>query len=229
MKATEISLLEFFQQPMQMIVAGSDCSYHWTEKQCQRLWDDIVRVAEDESVHSYFIGTIVYIEHGILRRTYIPRLILLDGKQRFITISLLLAALRKTNDKTTGRTNIKYKKINDLVLFNLKEKGEFYYKLIPAQSDQDTFFRLIENKELPLSGSSRLIKNYHYLESKINECGIDTSLIYKGIAKLTIMDISTDRVYENPKLVYERLNSTGLDISQTELIRNWLGLLRSAS
>lgn len=228
MKATEISLLEFFKQPIQMIVPNSERPYHWTEEQCQKLWDDIVRVAENESVTGHFIGTIVYIEYGILRRTVVPRLILLDGQQRIITISLLLAALGKA-DNNTGQAGIRHKEINDLFLFNGQEKGEFYCKLVPAQGDKDTFFRLIRNEELLLSGSSRLIKNYRYFENKINECGIDTNLLYKGIAKLTIMDISTDRTYENPQLICENLDSTGLDETQTSLIRNWLGFLRSAS
>ena len=228
MKATEISLLEFFKQPMQMMAPNSERPYYWTEEQCQKLWDDIVRVAEDESVTGHFIGTIVYVEHGIFRRTSVPRLILLDGQQRLVTISLLLAALGKT-DNNTGQTGIRHKEINDLFLFNSQEMGEFYCKLVLAQGDKDTFFRLIRNEELPLSDSSRLIENYRYFENKINECGIDTNLLYKGIAKLTIMDISTDRAYENPQLVCERLDSTGLDVTQTNLIRNWLGLLRSAS
>ena len=80
-----------------------------------------------------------------------------------------------------------------------------------------------------VSDSSRLIENYRYFENKINECGIDTNLLYKAITKLTIMDISTDRTYENPQFVCERLDSTGLDVTQTNLIRNWLGFLRSAS
>jgi uncharacterized protein with ParB-like and HNH nuclease domain len=228
MKATKVSLLEFFQQPMQIIVHDPQHDYQWTKKQCQKLWDDIVWIAENESVTSHYIGTILYIEYGILKRTPVPRLILIDGQQRLITIALLLAALGKV-DNDTGKTDIRHKEINDLFLFNSQEKGEFYCKLLPAQGDRDTFFGLINNECLPLSGSNRLIKNYRYFKNKINKFGIDTDLIYRGIAKLTIIDISTDRVYENPQSVYQGLISTGLDETQTKLIRNWLGLLRSAS
>ncbi len=227
MKATEISLLEFFKQPMQMIITDPERIYYWTEEQCQKLWDDIVRVAEDDSVDSHFIGTIVYIEHGILRRTEVPRLILLDGQQRLVTIALLLAALGKT-DSNTEQTYAKHQEINDLFLFNSQERGEFYCKLIPSQGERDTFFSLINNEGIPSSGSSRIIENYQFFENKINECGMDTDLIYKGIAKLTIIDVSTDRIYENPQSIYESLISTGLDERQTDLVRNWLGLLRSS-
>jgi len=228
MKAIEVNLLDLFQQPLQMIVSDPHRSYRWTEKECQQLWDDIIWVAENESVPSYFIGTIVYIEYGILRRTVVPRLILLDGQQRLITVSLLLAALGKA-DTNTGQAGKRHKEINDLFLFNSQEKGEFYCKLVPAQGDKDTFFGLIRGEELTPSDSNKMIKNYRYFENKINECGIDTNLLYKGIAKLTIIDISTDRSYENPQSVCESLDSTGLDEAQTSLIRNWLGLLRSAS
>ena len=228
MKAAEVSLLEFFKQPLQMIIPNPERRYHWEEKQCRRLWNDIVQVAKNELVTSHFIGTIVYVEYGILRRTSVPRLILLDGQQRLITISLLLAALAKA-DNSAGQASIKHKEINDLFLFNGQERGEFYCKLIPAQGDRDTFFGLINNEELTSSDSSRLMKNYRYFEDKINECGIDTDLVYKGIAKLTIMDVSTDRMYENPQSVYKRLKSTGLDESQTKLIYRWLDFLRSAS
>jgi uncharacterized protein with ParB-like and HNH nuclease domain len=228
MKAAEISLLEFFKQPMQLIVPNTNRHYRWTAKQCRKLWDDIVRVGEDESVTSYFIGTILYVEYGILARAHVPRLILLDGQQRLVTISLLLAVLGKADD-SAGQKGAKYKKINDLFLFNNQEKGEFYHKLVPTQYDRDIFYRLIRDEGLPSSSQGKLIKNYHFFENAASECGMDTASLYRGIAKLTIMDISTDRFYENPRLVYESLNSTGLDTAQTKLITNWLGLLRSAS
>jgi uncharacterized protein with ParB-like and HNH nuclease domain len=228
MLAIETGLLDFFKQTMQMIVPSPERNYCWTEKECQHLWEDIIRVAEDESVNSYFIGTIIYVEYGILRRTPVPRLILLDGQQRLITIALLLAALAEA-DNDTGQEDLKREEINDLFLYNRQENGEFRCKLVPAQGDRDIFFSLINNDELSLSGSSRLVENYRYFKNRIKECGIDTDLVYRGIAKLTIMDVSTDRAYENPQSVCESLDSTGLDESQTKLIYKWLGLLRSAS
>lgn len=228
MKAAEISLLDFFKRPMQMIISNPQRKYHWKEKQCQKLWNDIVRVAENESAPSHFIGTMIYIEHGIFRRTSVPRLILLDGQQRLITISLLLAALLKT-DNNTGQTGIKHKEINDLFLFNSQESGEFYCKLVPVQSDRETFLTIINNEDLPATNNSLMAKNYRYFKNRIEECGVDIDLVYKGITRLTIMDVSVDRAYENPQSVCKMLDATGLDESQTKLIYRWLDLLRSAS
>lgn len=223
MEAAELGLLEFFKQTMQIMIPDPTRSYRWTEKECQQLWDDIIRIAKDDSAGGHFIGTIIYVEHGILRRTPVPRLILLDGQQRLVTIALLLAALGKADE------DAKHREINDLFLFNGQEKGEFRCKLLPAQGDAETFFSLINGEEPPPSDSNKLLKTYYYFKNKISRDGTDAALVYKGIAKLTLMDVSVDRPYQNPKSVCEKLDFTGLDESQKKLICRWLGLIHSAS
>lgn len=226
MEAAELGLLEFFKQTIQIMIPDPTRDYRWTEEECQKLWDDIIRVAGDDSADNHFIGTIIYVEHGILRRTPVPRLILLDGQQRLVTIALLMAALAKA-DEDAGKTDAGHSEINDLFLFNSQEKGEFRCKLLPAQGDAETFFSLINGEEPP-SDANKLLKNYYYFKNKIIQDGIDTALLYKGIAKLTLMDVSVDRPYQNPKSVSEKLDFTGLDERQKKLIYRWLGLIHSA-
>ncbi len=229
MIATETSLIKFLQEPMQLVVTSNQHTYHWTEKQCRQLWDDIIRVAENESIPSHFIGSIMYIEKGMFPVASVPKLLLLDGQQRLATISLLLAALGKALDGTRGQTDISRKQINNCFLFNSQERGELHYKLILSPSDRDTFIRLIGDRELPLPISHRLVENYQFFEKSIHEYGIASNLLYQGIAKLTIVDISLDRQYDNPQLIYESLISTGLDARQVDLIHNWLYWLLSVS
>jgi uncharacterized protein with ParB-like and HNH nuclease domain len=232
MIATETSLIKFLQEPMQLVITRDQHTYHWTEKQCQQLWDDIIRVAENESIPSHFIGSIIYVERGIFPVASVPRLLLLDGQQRLATISLLLAALGKALDGTRGDTDISRKQINDYFLFNSHESGELHYKLILSPSDRDTFIRLTGDRKLPFSSPRRLVKNYQFFEKSINKYGIAPNLLhhlYQGVAKLTILDISLDRQYDNPQLIYESLISTGLDARQTDLIHNWLYWLLSVS
>ncbi len=229
MRATETSLIKFLQEPMQLIIPNNQRTYRWTEKQCRQLWHDIIRVAENESIPSHFIGSIVYIEKGMFPVASVPKLLLLDGQQRLATISLLLAALGKALDGTGGQTDVSRKQINNHFLSNSQESGDLHYKLILAQSDRDTFIRLIGDKELPLSSSRRLVENYQFFEKRIHEYGIASNLLYQGIAKLTIIDVSLDREYDNPQLIFESLISTGLDLTQAKLIRNWLYWLLSVS
>jgi uncharacterized protein with ParB-like and HNH nuclease domain len=229
MIATETSLIKFLQEPMQLVITSNQRNYHWTEKRCRQLWDDIIRIAENESIPSHFIGSILYVEKGMFPVASVPRLLLLDGKQRLVTISLLLAALGKTLDGARGETDISRQQINNYFLFNNQERGELHYKLILPPSDKDTFIRLIGDRKLPLSSSRRLVKNYRFFEKSINKYGIAPDLLYQGIAKLTILDISLDRKYENPQFIYESLIATGLDARQTKLIYNWLYWLLSVS
>lgn len=228
MEAAEVGLLEFFKLTLQVMVPDPERGYRWTEKECQQLWDDIIRIADDDSIPGHFIGTIVYIEYGILKRTVVPRLVLLDGQQRLVTVSLLMTALGKAGNDA-GEKGEEQREISDQFLFNSQEKGDFYCKLLPARCSKEMFFSLISGEEMSQSASNRMIDNYRFFEKKIKECGMDIDLIYKGVEKLTIMNVSIDQTYENPKYVCEKLDSTGLDKAQTSLIRNWLSLIHSAS
>lgn len=227
MEATETKLIEFFREPMQMIVSSAR-SYKWTKKRCKKLWDDIIRAAENDYVSSYFIGTIIYVEQGILPRSHIPRFLLLDGQQRLVTLFLLLIALEEKDKKAIGKKDSGHNKIHDLLLYNSQEKGEFHYKLVLADKDQGAFLRIIRGEAPGSPDSSTLEQNYRFFKEKISDIDTDIGLIYKGIAKLTFMPISTDRAYENPHFIYKIINSTKLDKEQAALIRNWLGLLGSS-
>ena len=95
MQATESNFLQFLKAPKQFGIPIYQRPYSWTLKQCQQLWSDVVRVAEDDSVTGHFIGSIVYIEKGIYQVASVPQLLVIDGQQRLTTLSLLLAALGK--------------------------------------------------------------------------------------------------------------------------------------
>jgi len=95
MKATEAKLFEFLQGPKQFVIPIYQRTYSWTMRQCQQLWDDILRVADDPKALGHFIGSIVYIHDGIYVATSVSELLVIDGQQRLITLSLLLSALAK--------------------------------------------------------------------------------------------------------------------------------------
>lgn len=51
---------------------------------------------------------------------------------------------------------------------------------------------------------------------------MELTLLYQGIAKLLIVDIALDRGHDNPQLIFESLNSTGLELIQADLVRNYV-------
>lgn len=222
MKATETSLLKFLQAPKQFNIPIYQRTYSWVEKQCAQLWDDVIRVAKNDAIPSHFIGSIVYIEKGIYQVASVPKLLVIDGQQRLTTISLLLAVLGKSLNSVHGESEINQKQINNYFLFNGEENGELRYKLMLTQSDKDTFFRLIEDKELPAQASNRLVENYKYFEAKLRDEGLDPRIVYRGISKLIVVDVSLDRNYDNPQLIFESLNYAGLVLTQADLIRNYV-------
>lgn len=222
MKANETNFLKFLQQPNQFLIPIYQRTYSWTLKQCQQLWHDIVRVAEDEEISGHFVGSIVYIEGGLYQVASVPQLLVIDGQQRLTTISLLLSALGKAMEALDEKLETSRKKIESYFLFNNQEEGEERYKLLLTQSDRETFIRLIEGRELPQVASKRIVENYEYFESQIRKQEIDLNSLYRGISKLIIVNIALERDRDNPQLIFESLNSTGLDLSQADLIRNYV-------
>lgn len=181
-----------------------------------------MQLSADETIPAHFIGSMVYIEKGIYQSTAVSQLLVIDGQQRLVTISLLLAALGKAIEDTNIQSDITRKKINNYYLFNNEEEGDQRYKIILTQSDKETYIRLIEDRELPSPASKRIVENYRFFQDEIQKSGADLIKIYQAINRLIIVDVSLDRNYDNPQLIFESLNSTGLDLSQADLIRNYI-------
>ena len=100
MKATEANFLQFLHgNNKQFIIPIYQRTYSWTIAQCRQLWEDILRVAQEEHIPSHFVGSIVYISKGIISASAIQEFLVIDGQQRLTTLSLLLVALAKAIEK----------------------------------------------------------------------------------------------------------------------------------
>lgn len=222
MKASETNFLKFLQGTKQFIIPIYQRKYSWTIQQCRQLWNDIVRAAEDEEVQGHFVGSIVYIEKGLYQISAVPQLLVIDGQQRLTTLSLLLMALARAIEESGKPHDITKKKIMNYYLVNNEEEDDLYYKLLLTKSDKDTYIQLLADKELSDDYSQRIVDNYNFFANAIRKSGIDLNKLYRGISKLIIVDIALDRDHDNPQLIFESLNSTGLDLSQADLIRNYV-------
>jgi uncharacterized protein with ParB-like and HNH nuclease domain/predicted transport protein len=220
MKATETKLTEFLKGQKQFIVPIYQRPYRWTEEQCEQLWKDIVKTGQDDEIAGHFIGSVVYIERGIYQISAIPQLLVIDGQQRLTTISLMLFALGQAMQKTGQDKD--QARINNYYLFNSEEEGELRHKLLLTQNDKTTLLRLMDGQDLVEPVSRQIQENYRYFEKQLAESSVSLDTIYKGIAKLIIVDISLNREHDNPQLIFESLNSTGLELSQADLIRNYV-------
>jgi len=218
MRADETQLLKFMNGPKQFIIPIYQRTYSWTLKECKQLWEDIIKAGKDGKISSHFLGSIVYVEKGLYQISTIPKLLLIDGQQRLTTISLFLSALSKVlKEPINGMSSDKLK---NYYLINRDEEEEKRYKLILTKSDKETLFKIIDHKELFDEDSQRIKDNYKFFAEQISKNNIEE--VFNGLNKLTIIDVSLDRERDNSQLIFESLNSTGLELTQADLIRNYV-------
>jgi uncharacterized protein with ParB-like and HNH nuclease domain/predicted transport protein len=222
MKATEAKLLDFLKKSSQFVIPIYQRTYSWTETECRQLWDDIVRSGKNENTTVHFIGSIVYVESGLSQVTHQTPLLVIDGQQRLTTVSLLLSALAEAVADSEPFDGFSKRKIRNYYLLNPEESDERYFKLILSQTDKATLKAVVAGHAQPANHSLRVTDNHGLFRRWIKNHDIDLKTLCKGLAKLVIVDIALNRDQDNPQLIFESMNSTGKELSQADLIRNFI-------
>lgn len=226
LQAGETTLNKLLNTSRQFIVPIFQRNYSWQKSQYEQLWFDILRASKFKEKQNHFIGSIVYIDMGTPAGRP-QQLLLIDGQQRLTTISILLCAIKDYVQKFNLETKlINLAKIKNQFLYNSDEIDEDRYKLLLNVQDKETYIKLIDNTIFTVNKpATNIIKCYEFfyerIEDFIKEYGqIDE--IYAGIFKLSLVSISLDKDSDNPQMIFESMNSTGKDLSQTDLLRNYL-------
>lgn len=222
MKASEATLLEFLKKSPQFIVPIYQRTYSWTKSECRQLWDDILRTGGDDAIVAHFLGSIVYIEKGLYQVTSQSPLLVIDGQQRLTSITLLIEALALHLGDDEPLDGFSPKKLRNYYLLNPLEEGERGYKLLLTQTDKTSLLAIIQQKSMPAEESVRIRENFTFFEEQVKRLGSDLLNLCKGLAKLVIVDIALSRSQDNPQLIFESMNSTGRELSQADLIRNFI-------
>lgn len=212
----------FLHKASQFVIPIYQRNYSWDEKQCQQLWEDILRVGSNSDIGVHFIGSIVYVEGGQSQVTLQAPLLVIDGQQRLTTISLILEALARAVGDSEPVEGFSAEKIRHNYLTNSLEKEERFFKLVLSDTDKDTLKALIKGNDYPLAASIKIRENFDYFAEQIKLNGKHIDEICNGLAKLMIVDISLERNQDNPQLIFESMNSTGKALSQADLIRNFI-------
>lgn len=226
LQAGETTLNKLLNTSRQFIVPIFQRNYSWQKSQYEQLWFDILRASKFKEKQNHFIGSIVYIDMGTPAGRP-QQLLLIDGQQRLTTISILLCAIKDYVQKFNLETKlINLAKIKNQFLYNSDEIYEDRYKLLLNVQDKETYIKLIDNTIFTVNKPViNIIKCYEIfyerIEDFIKQHGqIDE--IYAGIFKLSLVSISLDKDSDNPQMIFESMNSTGKDLSQTDLLRNYL-------
>lgn len=219
MIATQLPINNFLQAPnVQFVIPVYQRNYDWSTNECHKLLDDIIDVAKEQS-GSHFIGSIVFIHEGAYSTREVKELVIIDGQQRLTTINILYVALYRFSKETNQEHEAE--KLYNMFLTNQYVQNESS-KLKLKQTDTNSLaFKAIMNAtEKEFDAYSNVIENFNYFKSKIIESNFQS--ILDGLRKLIFVEISLERDKDDPQRIFESLNSTGLDLSQSDLIRNYI-------
>nr|BAH90601.1 hypothetical protein [uncultured bacterium] len=222
MKATQASLLQFLDAAPRFVIPIYQRTYSWTEKECSQLWDDVYRAGSHDRIHVHFIGSIVYIEDGLSTTTRRSPNLVIDGQQRLTTITLLLAALADTVGDEEPVEGFSADEIRETYLTNHRRSGDEFYKLLLTRTDRETLKAIVGQHDNPSPKSDRIIENYNAFKNRLAAGSAVIETICKGLGKLVMVDIALSREHDNPQLIFESMNSTGRELSQADLIRNFV-------
>lgn len=224
MKANEKYLIRFLESSdTNFVIPVYQRNYDWKKEQCKQLYDDLVSMIKN-NYKTHFFGTIVSIYNDSARnREYL----IIDGQQRTTTISLLLLAIYNLLDsgRLTSNTIIKEKILNQY-LINQYSNEECKIKLKPIKEDRNAFERLFNDEEL--LEESNITLNYKYFFERIIDGEITIDELYSAIERLMIVEIELKNGEDDPQLIFESLNSTGLDLTDADKVRNFILMNQSS-
>lgn len=220
MDARKGNIFEILNGNKQFLIPVYQRYYSWDIEQCRRLWNDIVDMQKRNKA-GHFVGSIVNIAEQAMP-TGVQKYMIIDGQQRMTTLTLLLLALRDYAIQHPEDTTINSRRIDNMLLKNEYEVGDERYKLLLTETDRDILIRLVESKPIPDGTKSRLIDNYIFFSGKIADRDLQPAEIYESIGKLQIVNITLDRTMDDAQAIFESLNSTGKELSESDLIRNYV-------
>jgi uncharacterized protein with ParB-like and HNH nuclease domain/predicted transport protein len=229
MKATEAKLLQILGAVSQFIIPIYQRTYSWTLKECQQLWADILRAGFTDEIGVHFIGSVVHIDEGLGNLAVQAPKLVIDGQQRLTTVTLLLTALADVLDALPEDQQEPIEEfapaiIRETYLTRRHQKGDKRFKLLLSDTDRVTLMALVDPTAaaLPAEPSTRIQENHQFFLEQLRAPATDLAVVCRGISKLLVVDVALSRDQDNPQLIFESMNSTGRELSQADLIRNYV-------
>lgn len=201
-------------------------NYDWNLVQCKQLFFDITEAGKNDKINAHFIGSIVYVHDDVYTASGVTELTIIDGQQRLTTITLIYIALYRLAKKLDNPTLVS--RIHKTYLINEFAPEAEKLKLKPTDNNKEALQHILNSEDGDeFKGYSRIIENFNFFKSHIDFENFET--VQRGLTKLIFVDIALDRQKDNPQRIFESLNSTGLELSQSDLIRNYIlmGLSRT--
>ena len=220
MKAGEKSLLKYLDgTDQEFVIPVYQRRYDWHIEQCKKLWDDLERVMKNGFV-SHFFGSLVSVITPSPKKT---EYLVIDGQQRITTVSLIMAAICNLIDQGEYPDPQGYKnKILNEYLIDPYDNDDDKYRLKLIQQDRGIYNKIIEHDFDDIPKGSTVWVNYEFFVNRLlaNKAQYSVEQIFQAIRRLSIVDIQLEQGKDDPQLIFESLNSTGLALSEADKIRN---------
>ena len=224
MQAIDDTLTHFLNKSQQFTIPIFQRKYDWDKKQCEQLFDDIIMIGQSYD-EAHFLGSIVHLDD---KHNIIPTYRVIDGQQRLTTITLLISALAKfLNKNPIEDIEVNAKQLVNYYLINVTEDGDLKYKIKLNYPDNKTLHKVIDHTLIEedtiistSNDSKKICQNYKYFLNRINEN--NAKIVFDGFKKLSIIVVSLKEHMDNPQLIFESLNSKGLPLRKSDLIRNYV-------
>ncbi len=224
MKADHITLQGILNSPNRYLIPVFQRYYSWGQKEWDQLWENLLELRENGEPPSHFMGALVFVPDSYHRHT-MPTFQVIDGQQRLITLSILLCAVR--NLARSHHCPELAAEISDTILFHPYRKGDERYRIFPRQRDRDEYLAIIEHRPLR-GGRGRITEALIYFLKLIQTLSADETLSEAMLQEL-FDQIKTGLQFiyitldgENPYRIFKSLNSTGMNLSEADLIRNFM-------
>lgn len=220
MKANETKVEDFLSSnKTQFVIPVYQRNYDWSTSQCKQLLDDILEVGTNKKMNAHFIGSLVYVHDDVYTATRIKELTIIDGQQRITTLTLIYLVLHRLAIELKDESLVS--EINETYLINKFAPEDEKLKLRPTENnDKAIKYLLRSDPSEEFLSFSKVIDNFNYFKERVTEENFE--FVLKGLSKLMFVEISLDREKDAPQRIFESLNSTGLELSQADLIRNYI-------
>jgi hypothetical protein len=205
----------------QFVIPVFQRDYSWTEAQCGQLLSDILRVAERPQGATHFVGSVVYVASGD-HSAVLPQWLVIDGQQRLTTCTILLSVLRNRLKAHTCELPITDSSaaLEEQFLLNKFAPSTLRAKLALRGEDNVCLQALLLWQVLPDKPHNRVVANTQYFEAEITDQ--NDLKVLAGLRRLMVVSVSLKPGEDNPQLIFESLNSTGMALTQADLVRNYV-------
>lgn len=235
MQVGESTLKTLIEGQKQFQVPLYQRRYSWGDSQLSQLWDDIFEQYDlitpnesggvDQSSPTHFLGSVVLAPSPMIHAHGVTSFLIIDGQQRLTTLLIALCALRDhaaTDDPTV------IERYSELYLINKYESGLGYYRLLPTQSDRESFFACID-PDMPRRNGG-VGRAYRFFRAHLTQPGPDNlpinserleSVLRQRLQFVAITADANDNVHR----IFESLNDRGVRLTQADLLRNYVFML----